>query len=97
MVETPPTPIDEREAIAVEFTAGFRHLRTTHGLARLTVLLAVAFGFAGMANTAIFALVEEGLGRSPAFLAVIARAIEGLGSIGGGITAAMPSGVSVNA
>ena len=88
MVETPSTPIDEREAIAVEFTAGFRHLRTTHGLARLTVLLAVAFGFAGMANTAIFALVEEGLGRSPAFFAVIA-AIQGLGSVGGGITAAV--------
>jgi MFS family permease len=88
MVETPPTPVDERGAFAVEFTAGFHHLRTTPGLARSTVLLAIAFGFAGMANTAIFALVEEGLGRSPAFFAVIA-AIQGLGSIGGGLTASM--------
>jgi MFS family permease len=88
MVETPPTPVDGRGAFGVEFTAGFRHLRTTRGLARLTVLLAIAFGFAGMANTAIFALVEQGLGRSAAFFAVIAS-IQGLGSVGGGITAAM--------
>jgi MFS family permease len=87
MVESPPTPADQRKAFGVEFTAGFRHLRTTTGLARLTLLLAIATGITGLANTAIFAFIEDGLGRSPAFFAVIAS-VQGLGAIGGGLTAA---------
>lgn len=87
MVESEPTAVADRATFLVEFTAGFRHLRSTRGLARLTVLLAVATAITDLANTAIFAVVDEGLGRTAGFFAVIAS-IRGLGSVFGGITAA---------
>jgi MFS family permease len=86
MVESEPTAAAERAAFLVEFTAGFRHLRSTRGLAQLTVILAVATAITGLANTAIFAVVDEGLGRPASFFAVIAS-IQGLGSVLGGLTA----------
>ncbi len=86
MVESEPTAAAERAAFLVEFTAGFRHLRSTRGLAQLTVLLAVSTAITGLSNSAIFAHVDEGLGRSAGFFAVIAS-IQGLGSVLGGITA----------
>lgn len=86
IVESEPTATSERAAFLVEFTAGFRHLRSTRGLAQLTVLLAVATAITGLSNTAIFALVDHGLGRAAGFFAVLAS-VQGLGSVFGGMTA----------
>ena len=88
MTESPPTPRADRERFSVEFTAGMRHLRRTPGLARPTLVFAVAFGITGLANVAIFAVVEQGLQRSSEFFGVFAS-VQGAGAIVGGITSAM--------
>ena len=49
--------------------------------------MAVAFCVTGFANTTIFAAIDEGLGRGSSFFGVLA-AIQGGGSVLGGITAA---------
>lgn len=80
-----------REAETVTFwreiTAGARHLRGDPVLARVTLALGFAFAMTGLANTTVFAVVEQGLGRSSEFFGVVA-AIQGGGSVVGGVTAA---------
>jgi hypothetical protein len=76
-----------REPFWTEVTAGARHLRNVPVLARLTLAVAIAFGITGLANVVVFAVVDEGLGRNSDFFGVLA-AIQGGGSVLGGITAA---------
>jgi MFS family permease len=85
VVETPPA--DEREPFWPEVTAGIRHIRKIPVLSRVTTALAVAFLVTGFANTAVFAIVDQGLHRSSEFFGVLA-AIQGAGSVLGGLTAA---------
>lgn len=87
MTESPPTPRAERASFWVEVTAGFRHIRRTSGLARLTLVFAVAVGVTGLANVAIFAVVEQGLHRSTEFFGGVAS-IQGAGSVAGGVASA---------
>ena len=87
MEETPPTVVSERASFRMEFTAGFRHILTTRGLARLTLWLAIATGITGLANTTIFAAIDQGLGLGSEFFAVLAS-LQGVGSILGGLSAA---------
>lgn len=75
-----------REHFRREFTAGFRHVRATPVLLRLAVAVAVAFAVLGVYDSVIFAVVEDGLGREPAFFGVL-MSLQGGGSILGGITA----------
>lgn len=89
--ETPPTHASERASFQVEFTAGFRHIFTTRGLARLTLWLAIATGITGLANTTIFAAIDQGLGLGSGFFAVLAS-LQGLGSIIGGLTSSFVIG-----
>jgi MFS family permease len=70
-----------------EMAAGFHHIAGVPLLKRVTTSMAVAFAITGLANTAIFALIDQGLGRSSAFFGVLA-AVQGAGSVVGGITAA---------
>ncbi len=83
--ETPSSP--EGETFWEEVTAGARHIRSVPILTRITLALAFAFAMTGLANTTIFAVIEQGLGRSSEFFGVLA-AIQGGGSVVGGITAA---------
>ena len=85
--ETPPTAAADRERFWPELTAGARHIRRVPVLARLTLAMAVAFCVTGLANTTIFAAIDQGLGRGSSFFGVLA-AIQGGGSVLGGITAA---------
>ncbi|MDO9175570.1 MAG: MFS transporter [Actinomycetota bacterium] len=84
VVESPPAP---REPFWPEITAGVRHIRSVPVLARVTVAMAVAVGITGLANTVIFALIDEGLHRSSDFFGVFA-AFQGGGAVVGGLTAA---------
>jgi MFS family permease len=85
--ETPPVAAADRERFWPELTAGARHIRSVPVLARLTVAMAVAFAVTGFSNSAIFAAIDQGLGRGSSFFGVLA-AIQGGGSVLGGITAA---------
>jgi MFS family permease len=87
VVETPPTAREERAGFWTETTAGFRHIRRSALLTRLTVAMAVAFMITGLANTAVFAAIEQGIDQDAEFFGVIA-AVQGGGSVLGGITAA---------
>jgi MFS family permease len=87
LVETPPTPHHERERFWREATAGFRHLRRTPPLGRLTTALAIAIGATGITNTTNFAAIERGLGAGPELLGILAS-VQGAGAIAGGLTAA---------
>ncbi|HWL41907.1 MAG TPA: MFS transporter [Ilumatobacter sp.] len=87
MTESGPTPVEQRGTWWAELSAGVRHIRRTPTLARATVLVAVAFSITGLANVAIFAVIDQGLGRSTEFFGVMSG-IQGAGSVLGGITAA---------
>jgi MFS family permease len=54
----------------------------------VTLALGFAFAMTGLANTTIFAVIEQGLGRGSEFFGVLA-AIQGGGSVVGGVTAAL--------
>jgi len=69
-----------------EMREGIRHIRSTPTLRRLAIGTAFVLLFVGTTEVTIFALVDEGLGRRPAFLGVISS-VQGLGSIAAGIVA----------
>jgi MFS family permease len=79
---------DARPPLFEEISAGARHLLHTPELRRLVLVLAVALSTVGMLEAAFFALVDKGLHRPPEFVGVIG-AVQGLGSIVGGLTAAL--------
>lgn len=85
--ETPPTPSDERDGFAAEVMAGIRHIRSVALLGMLTLWVTVAFAVTGFLNSAIFAAIEQGLGRGSSFFAVIGAA-QGLGAVAGGVASA---------
>jgi MFS family permease len=85
VIETPPTRAEDRERFRVEVGAGFRHIRANATLTRLTVVMAVAFMVTGLANTTVFAAIEQGIQRDSEFFGVLA-AIQGGGSVIGGLT-----------
>jgi MFS family permease len=77
----------ERPPFFEEISAGARHMWRVSELRRLVLVLAVALSTVGMLEAAFFSLVDDGLHRSPEFVGVIG-AVQGAGSIVGGITAA---------
>lgn len=87
LVETPPTAAEDREPFRREVLAGFRHIAASPVLARITLAIAVAIGVIGTLNTTNFASIEQGLGRGPSTLAVLAS-IQGVASVAAGLTAA---------
>lgn len=88
IAETPPVPADDREGYVRELTAGFRHIRSVPVLAQLIVLVGIAFAVTGLANSTMFALIDEGLGLDSEFFGVLAS-IQGGGAIIGGLTAGL--------
>lgn len=85
--ETPPTPAADREGRWREVTAGFRHLRRTPPLGRLTVAFALGFGATGLVNAVVFPAMEQGLGVRPELIGVFVS-LQGIGAVLAGLTAA---------
>jgi len=85
VTEPPPSP--REHALFAELTAGARHLWNTEALRQIVLAGAVAFLVIGFAETFIFAVIDQGLHRSPSFFGVLG-AIQGAGAILGGLTAA---------
>ena len=75
---------DEERGFWVELRAGVRHIARTADLRRLTIATAFVTLAAGVMEVAIFALIDEGLHRAPAFLGIISTA-QGLGAMAGGV------------
>ncbi len=66
--------------------AGFAHVRETPEVRAIVIGLAVALSVVGLFDSLLFAVVEHGLHRPPAFFGVLVSA-QGAGSILGGVTA----------
>jgi MFS family permease len=88
LVRTPETRQEPEEAhFLSELTAGIRHVFHTLPLRQIILSTGVCLLVVGFSETLIFAVVDEGLHRSPAFLGVLEPA-QGVGAIAGGVTAA---------
>jgi MFS family permease len=70
-----------------DLLAGIRHIRSVPLLVQLTVIGAVAFAVVGLFETVGFAVVDQGLHRSPSFYGVL-DSVQGAGAVLGGVTAA---------
>ena len=70
-----------------ELTAGLAHIRAEAALRRMTIATAIGFLVIGINESALFAVVGEGLHRPPEFVGVLAST-QGVGAIGGGLLAA---------
>ena len=77
---TPETP----PKLFGELVAGLRHVVADRDIRTMVLSAAVAFAAAGSVDVAMFALVDEGLGRSPTFLGVLG-AVQGAGSVVAGL------------
>ena len=88
MLRAPDLPRSHgtERSLARQLGAGLSHIRSTPMLRRLIAAACAAVAVLGVLQVAAMALVDEGLGRPPAFLGVI-FAFEGLGSILGGAAA----------
>jgi MFS family permease len=82
-----PKPEPPERRIVTEVLAGIRHIWDTLPLREIVGASAVALFVIGFTETLIFAVIDEGLGREPAFLGVLA-AFQGAGAIVGGLLAA---------
>lgn len=71
-----------------DVTAGFRHIRSVPLLFQITVVTACGFAVTGFTETAVFAVIDQGLHRSPAFFGVLNSA-QGVASVFGGIAVPM--------
>jgi Na+/melibiose symporter-like transporter len=70
-----------------EVASGVRHLFGPPALRRSTIGLALAVAVIGFIETLVFAYVDRGLHRAPAFVSVIG-CVQGVGGLTGGLTAA---------
>lgn len=85
VIEGRPTPMALHWL--TEASAGVRHLFGQPALRRSTVGLAMAVAVLSMCETLIFAYVDLGLHRGPAFVSVIV-CVQGIGGLTGGLIAA---------
>ncbi|WP_279387952.1 MFS transporter [Streptacidiphilus pinicola] len=76
-----------RGSFGADLTAGFRHIRSVPLLFQITVVTACAFGVIGLNETAIFAVVDQGLHRPPSFFGVL-NSVQGVASALGGLATA---------
>jgi MFS family permease len=88
LVRTPETKAEPEEThFLAEVTAGVRHVFRILPLRQIILSTGVCLLVVGFSETLIFAVIDEGLHRSPAFLGVLEPA-QGVGAIAGGVTAA---------
>jgi MFS family permease len=86
VTESDPEPASGR-GLLTEVMAGFAHLRAVPLLLQMTVAVALAACVVGLLETAAFAIIDQGLHRSPAFYGVL-ESVQGVGSVAGGCSAA---------
>lgn len=70
-----------------ETAAGFVHIRTIPLLSRMLLLTAIAFGVVGIFDSALFEVVDKGLGKDAEYFGVL-MSVQGGGSILGGVSSA---------
>ncbi len=89
LIDAPETVVARtgQEPWRVQVTAGFRHIRRTTVLRQTTIAAAFVLLVVGLIESVMFALVAQGLHRSPSFLGVLIT-VQGVGAIAGGLTAA---------
>jgi MFS family permease len=73
--------------LRTELTAGFRHINSVPVLLQLAVVGGLAFAVIGLFETVGFAIVDQGLHRTPSFYGVI-ESVQGAGAVAGGFVAA---------
>jgi MFS family permease len=76
-----------RGNLRAEVVAGVRHVLATPPLRDATLAAAVAMLAFGFSESFVFAIVDQGLHRAPAFLGVLST-VQGVGAIAGGLSAA---------
>ncbi|WP_173265662.1 MFS transporter [Streptomyces pacificus] len=86
VVESEPEPAGEPLRRALP--AGFRFVLGVPLLRRLTLAMVGFLGVVGLLETAAFAAVDQGLGRQPEFIGVMAS-VQGGGSVVGGVLAGL--------
>ncbi len=82
-----PAPAPREHHWRQELGAGLAHLRRTPVLLRIVLCAAGAMLVVGFAETLVFAVIDRGLHRPPAFFGVL-MSCQGVGAIAGGLTAA---------
>ncbi len=82
-----PAPEHRDEHLWAEVTAGIRHIHKTLALRRIVLASGAAFLVIGFIETAAFAVVDQGLHRTPAFLGFLTVA-QGVGAVPAGVIAA---------
>jgi MFS family permease len=70
-----------------DVTAGVRHVVRTLPLRQIVVAVALALLVVGFSETAIFAVIDQGLHRPPSFFGVLG-AVQGIGAVAGGLSSA---------
>ena len=65
-----------------------RHIRRSQGLRRIVLATGAALLFVGFSETIVFAVIQHGLHRPPAFLGVLSSA-QGIGAVAGGVVASV--------
>ncbi|MFJ3306918.1 MFS transporter [Streptomyces sp. NPDC086549] len=82
--EEDPQPVQPESG--VQITAGFRYIATVPALRQFTVAAVLATVAFGLSESALFAVVDEGLHRPPGFLGVLSS-LQGAGAIAAGVAA----------
>lgn len=82
-----PAPVPAEGHWRAEIGAGVAHLRRTLVLRQIVTAVALAMLVIGFIEVVMFAIVDQGLHRSPAFLGVLDLGF-GAGSVAGGLLAA---------
>ena len=80
-------PLAPEHHILTQLLAGIAHIARRPGLRRIVLTVAATLLVVGFAETAIFAVLQNGLHRPPAFLGVLSAA-QGVGAIAGALVAA---------
>jgi MFS family permease len=86
--ESSAPPVPRRYAFLTEVTAGARVIVRDVAVRRSVIAIGVLFLAGGVAESAIFAIVSDGLHRPPAFVGVLAT-MTGIGAVLGGLVAAL--------
>jgi MFS family permease len=82
-----PRPAPPERRPFADAMQGVRHISDTPVLRRLLLACLIAVVAFGFSETAVFAIVDSGLHRSPAFVGVI-MAVQGVAAVGSGVVAA---------
>jgi MFS family permease len=80
-------PLAPEHHLLTQLVAGIAHIARRPGLRRIVLTVAATLLVVGFAETAIFAVLQKGIHRPPAFLGVLSAA-QGVGAIAGAVVAA---------